>query len=83
MSSVQTVVPMTPIAIGASRRSMDMHGIYEISKILCGPDSLPRILKSTLGVLDSFLDMSTGLAVLLDQAGDPVPSEAGSRAWPG
>ncbi|MDO9709881.1 nif-specific transcriptional activator NifA [Paracraurococcus lichenis] len=55
----------------APRRSMDLHGIYEISKILCRPDSLPRILKSTLGVLDSFLDMSLGLIVLLDEAGEP------------
>ena len=55
----------------AHRRTMDIHGIYEISKILCGPDSLPHILQSTLGVLDSFMDMSMGLVVLLDRVGEP------------
>jgi Nif-specific regulatory protein len=52
-------------------RSMDLHGIYEISKILGRADGLPRLLKDTLCVLDSFLDMSLGLCVLLGEDGTP------------
>ncbi len=52
------------------RAEMAIYGIYEISKILCGPGSLQDILGTTLGVLKSFLDMSHGLIALLDEAGD-------------
>jgi len=52
------------------RAEMSLYGIYEISKILCGPGSLEDILVTTLSVLKSFLDMGNGLIALLDQAGE-------------
>lgn len=53
------------------RSDMSLYGIYEISKILCGPGSLQEILVATLSVLKSFLDMGNGLIALLDQTGEP------------
>ena len=49
------------------RPEMALYGIYEISKILCGPGSLQEILVATLSVLKSFLDMGNGLIALLDE----------------
>ena len=51
------------------RPEMALYGIYEISKILCGPGSLQEILVTTLSVLKSFLDMGNGLIALLDETG--------------
>jgi len=61
----------------APRRSMDLHGICENSKTLGRPDPLPRLLKATLGVLGSFLDMSLGLVALLDAEGERELAVAG------
>ena len=52
------------------RSDMELYGIYEISKILCGPGSLEEILLATLSVLKSFLDMGNGLIALLNE-GEP------------
>ena len=52
------------------RSEMALYGIYEISKILCGPASLQESLVATLSVLKSFLDMGNGLIALLDAAGE-------------
>jgi len=57
---------------------MSLYGIYEISKILCGPGSLQEILIATLSVLKSFLDMGNGLIALLDAAGEPEMVVCGS-----
>ena len=54
-----------------ARSEMELYGIYEISKILCGSGSLQEILITTLSVLKSFLDMGNGLIALLDEAGEP------------
>ncbi|MCK8784976.1 nif-specific transcriptional activator NifA [Roseomonas sp. NAR14] len=69
MSAVPNAGKQVTVSRG-SRRNTDLQGIYEISKILCQPAALPRVLKSTLGVLDSFFDMSLGLIALFDEAGD-------------
>ena len=53
------------------RADLALYGIYEISKILCGPGSLHEVLSSTLQVLHSFLDMSHGIIAVLDAAGEP------------
>ncbi|CAH2599539.1 Nif-specific regulatory protein [Rhodovastum atsumiense] len=53
------------------RAELALYGIYEISKILCGPGSLPDVLTGTLQVLHSFLDMANGVIALLDEAGEP------------
>jgi Nif-specific regulatory protein len=52
------------------RADLALYGIYEISKILCGPGSLYEVLSSTLHVLHSFLDMSHGVIAILDDSGD-------------
>jgi Nif-specific regulatory protein len=57
---------------------MALYGIYEISKILCGPGNLREILVATLCVLKSFLDMGNGLIALLDAAGEPEIVVSGS-----
>jgi Nif-specific regulatory protein len=59
------------------RSDMELYGIYEISKILCGPGSLEEILLATLSVLKSFLDMGNGLIALLDD-GEPDLVVSGS-----
>ena len=60
------------------RSSRSLLGIYEISKILCGPGDLRHLLAATLSVLNSFLDMGNGVVALLDEHGDPelIVSEA-------
>jgi Nif-specific regulatory protein len=61
-----------------SRSEMALYGIYEISKILCGPGSLQEILVTTLSVLKSFLDLGNGLIALLDEAGEAEMVVSGS-----
>jgi Nif-specific regulatory protein len=46
-------------------------GIYEISKLLCGPGSLQDVLAGTMYVLHSFLDMGNGVIALIDENGEP------------
>src|SRR5664279_1387472 len=53
------------------RADLALYGIYEISKILCGPGSLHDVLTATLQVLHSFLDMTNGVIAVLDAAGEP------------
>src|SRR5271166_6082420 len=64
-----------PVAMETSARSplrseRSLMGIYEISKILCGPGNLQQLLVSTLSVLHSFLDMGNGVIALFDGDGD-------------
>jgi Nif-specific regulatory protein len=59
---------------------MEVYGIYEISKILGGPGSLPELLVTTLSVLKSFLDMGNGLIALLDDAGETELVVSGSSS---
>jgi Nif-specific regulatory protein len=60
------------------RAHLALHGIYEISKILCGPGSLYEVLSGTLHVLHSFLDMAYGVIAVLDAAGVPETMVAAS-----
>jgi len=53
------------------RSDLAMFGIYEISKLLCGPGSLHDVLAGTLYVLHSFLDMGNGVIALLGETGEP------------
>jgi Nif-specific regulatory protein len=53
------------------RADLALYGIYEISKILCGPGSLHDVLTGTLQVLHSFLDMTNGVIAVLDATGEP------------
>jgi Nif-specific regulatory protein len=55
-----------------------LHGIYEISKILCGPGSLYEVLSGTLHMLHSFLRMAHGVIAVLDASGVPETMVAAS-----
>jgi Nif-specific regulatory protein len=53
------------------RSDVALLGIYEISKLLCGPGSLQDVLAGTMYVLHSFLDMGNGVIALIDDHGEP------------
>ena len=53
------------------RADVALLGIYEISKLLCGPGSLQDVLAGTMYVLHSFLDMGNGVIALIDDKGEP------------
>ncbi len=53
------------------RADVALLGIYEISKLLCGPGSLQDVLAGTMYVLHSFLDMGNGVIALIDDNGEP------------
>jgi Nif-specific regulatory protein len=50
----------------SARADLALLGIYEISKLLCGPGSLQDVLSGTMCVLHSFLDMGNGVIALID-----------------
>jgi Nif-specific regulatory protein len=70
MTGAQDAIVLDPSRRPTGRAEMAIYGIYEISKILCGPGSLQEILSTTLNVLKSFLDMGNGLIALLDGNGE-------------
>ncbi len=53
-----------------SRAHSALTGMYEISKALTRPARLEVALSTVMDLLASFLEMSTGLIALLDEAGD-------------
>lgn len=55
----------------SSRVEMVLFGMYEIAKVLTTPLHLETALGSVLRLLSSFLDMSDGLIVLLDEQSQP------------
>ena len=55
----------------SSHVEMALFGIYEIAKVLTTPLHLETALDSVLRLLSSFLDMSDGLIVLLDEQSEP------------
>ena len=55
----------------SSRAEMALSGVYEIAKVLAVPVRLDTALASVLNLLSCFLDMSNGIVVLLDAAGEP------------
>ena len=72
MSKVQPKAVCDPAERLPGRHDMALYGIYEISKILCGPGDLRGILVATLGVMSSFLDMVNGLISLPGDGGDDM-----------
>ncbi|HIJ38774.1 MAG TPA: nif-specific transcriptional activator NifA, partial [Rhodospirillaceae bacterium] len=66
-------LPTTPNDVRAPRSHVEMalFGVYEIAKVLTTPLHLETGLASVLRLLSSFLDMSDGLIVLLDETGEP------------
>ncbi|WP_204848170.1 nif-specific transcriptional activator NifA [Rhodopila globiformis] len=54
----------------SARADLALLGIYEISKLLCGPGSLQDVLSGTMYVLHSFLDMGNGVIALIDADGE-------------
>jgi Nif-specific regulatory protein len=75
-STDQMVLMQDTAAIRANdrlpyRADLALLGIYEISKLLCGPGSLQDVLSGTMYVLHSFLDMGNGVIALIDSDGEP------------
>ena len=68
MNSAATLMPSKRLPY---RADMALLGMYEISKSLCGRGSLQQVLASSLYVLQSFLEMGSGVIALLDKDGDP------------
>ena len=64
------------------RADVALLGIYEISKLLCGPGSLQEVLSGTMYVLHSFLDMGNGVIALIDENGDPEEIFSASHSLP-
>ncbi len=71
MVAMQSPVGLARREHRPDRSDRSLLGIYEISKILCGPGDLRQLLAATLNVLHSFLDMGNGVIALLDDSGDP------------
>ena len=55
-------------------KDIALAGIYEISKILTGPQPLERSLGAVIGVLSSFMQMRRGSILALE-----LPGRAGNR----
>jgi Nif-specific regulatory protein len=52
-------------------KDVALAGVYEISKILTGAQSLDRTLGAVIAVLSSFMQMRRGFILALDQDGEP------------
>ena len=52
-------------------KDIALAGVYEISKILTGPQPLERSLGAVIGVLSSFMQMRRGSILALDAEGEP------------
>ncbi len=52
-------------------KDVALAGIYEISKILTGAQSLERTLGAVIAVLSSFMQMRRGFILALDEDGEP------------
>ena len=52
-------------------KDVSLAGVYEISKILTGAQSLERTLGAVIAVLSSFMQMRRGFILALDEDGEP------------
>ncbi len=52
-------------------KDVALAGVYEISKILTGAQSLERTLGAVIAVLSSFMQMRRGFILALDEEGEP------------
>ncbi len=52
-------------------KDVALAGVYEISKILTGAQSLERTLGAVIAVLSSFMQMRRGFILALDEDGEP------------
>jgi Nif-specific regulatory protein len=52
-------------------KDVALAGVYEISKILTGAQSLDRTLGAVIAVLSSFMQMRRGFILALDEDGEP------------
>ncbi len=65
-------------------KDIALAGIYEISKILTGPQPLERSLGAVIGVLSSFMQMRRGSILALDSQGEPeIAASTGASAKEG
>ncbi len=62
---------MEKILFEPAYKDVALAGVYEISKILTGAQSLERTLGAVIAVLSSFMQMRRGFILALDEAGEP------------
>jgi Nif-specific regulatory protein len=55
----------------ARSADVQLHGVYQISKLLASPDRLEVMLARVVQLLASFLDMRHGLIALITESGQP------------
>jgi Nif-specific regulatory protein len=64
-------------------KDVALAGVYEISKILTGAQSLDRTLGAVIAVLSSFMQMRRGFILALDENGEPeITASSDSTAKP-
>jgi Nif-specific regulatory protein len=64
-------------------KDVALAGVYEISKILTGAQSLERTLGAVIAVLSSFMQMRRGFILALDEDGEPeITASSDSSAKP-
>lgn len=64
-------------------KDVALAGVYEISKILTGAQSLDRTLGAVIAVLSSFMQMRRGFILALDADGEPeITASSDSSAKP-
>ena len=64
-------------------KDVALAGVYEISKILTGAQSLERTLGAVIAVLSSFMQMRRGFILALDEDGEPeITASSDSTAKP-
>ncbi len=72
------------IAVEPAYKDIALAGIYEISKILTGPQPLDHALGAVVAVLSSFMQMRRGFILALDSTGEPeiAASTGGGASMP-
>src|SRR5271166_1236190 len=62
---------MDKVLFEPAYKDVALAGVYEISKILTGAQSLERTLGAVIAVLSSFMQMRRGFILALDEDGEP------------
>jgi Nif-specific regulatory protein len=65
------MTPAEKVLFEPAYKDVALAGVYEISKILTGAQSLDRTLGAVIAVLASFMQMRRGFILALDEDGEP------------
>ena len=77
------MTPAEKVLFEPAYKDVALAGVYEISKILTGAQSLERTLGAVIAVLASFMQMRRGFILALDEDGEPeitASSDASAKA---